>query len=193
MFDIAWSEMLVIVVVALVFIGPKDLPRLVREVGRWTAKARSMAREFQRSFDDMVREAELDDIRKGLDQARPSNISRTIRETVDPEGELDRAFHIDEAQRSNPTAPPSPTPPPETPALPGNDAAALPAGDTSATDTTSATVTTAPEVPPAQVIVPPASTAPNGSHPEALTERNQGEPPTEAAHSASAPADSAKV
>ena len=55
MFDIAWSEMLVIVVVALIVIGPKELPRLVREVGRWTAKARSMAREFQRSFDDMVR------------------------------------------------------------------------------------------------------------------------------------------
>jgi sec-independent protein translocase protein TatB len=96
MFDLSWSEMLVIVVVALIVIGPKDLPRLVREVGRWTSKARGMAREFQRSFDDMVREAELEDIRKGLEKTRPGNIAKTIRETVDPEGEFDRAFDLEE-------------------------------------------------------------------------------------------------
>lgn len=99
MFDIGWSEMFVIVVVALVVIGPKDLPRLIREVGRWTAKARSMAREFQRSFDDMVREAELEDIRKTVEQARPSNLSRTIRDAIDPEGELDEAFVLEEEKR----------------------------------------------------------------------------------------------
>jgi sec-independent protein translocase protein TatB len=96
MFDIAWSEMLVIAVVALVVIGPKDLPKMIREVGRWTAKARGMAREFQRSFDDMIREAELDDIRKGLEATRPANVIQKIRETVDPEGDLDRAFDLED-------------------------------------------------------------------------------------------------
>lgn len=103
MLDIAWSEMLVIMVVALVVIGPKDLPRLVREVGRWTSKARTMAREFQRSFDDMVREAELEDVRKGLDQVRPHNITKTIREAVDPEGDLDRAFDLEDSRPARAT------------------------------------------------------------------------------------------
>lgn len=102
MFDIAWSEMLVIMVVALVVIGPKDLPRLIREVGRWTAKARGMAREFQRSFDDMVREAELDDIKKGFEATRPANIVQSIRDAVDPGGELERSLEMTE-QRDRPT------------------------------------------------------------------------------------------
>jgi sec-independent protein translocase protein TatB len=108
MFDIGWSEMLVIVVVALVVIGPKDLPRLIREVGRWTAKARGMAREFQRSFDDMVREAELDDIRKTVEQARPGNLTKTIRDAIDPEGELDEAFALEETRKSRPATPGKP-------------------------------------------------------------------------------------
>ena len=56
MFDIAWSELGVIAVVALIVIGPKDLPKVLRTIGQWTAKARSMAREFQSGIDDMVRE-----------------------------------------------------------------------------------------------------------------------------------------
>jgi sec-independent protein translocase protein TatB len=99
MFDLSWSEMLVVAVVALVVIGPKDLPRLVREIGRWAGKARAMARDFQRSFDDMVREAELDDIRKSVDQARPRNLTKTIRDAVDPEGELDEAFSIEDESK----------------------------------------------------------------------------------------------
>ena len=59
MFDIGWSEMAVILMVALIVIGPKDLPRVARTIGKWTGKARAMAREFQRSLDDMAREAEL--------------------------------------------------------------------------------------------------------------------------------------
>lgn len=102
MFDIAWSEMLVIMVVALVVIGPKDLPRLVREVGKWTARARSMGRDFQRSFDDMVREADLQDIKKDLDSVRPSSIQRTIRNALDPDGAVQRSLTAD------PDPPPGP-------------------------------------------------------------------------------------
>jgi len=64
MFDIAWSELLVIVVVAVVVVGPKDLPRLMRSVGQWAGRARAMADQFRRSFDDMARQSELDDLRK---------------------------------------------------------------------------------------------------------------------------------
>src|SRR5204863_162337 len=63
-FDIGWSELLVIGVVALVFIGPKDLPRALRVAGYWFRKARTLSREFQNSVDQMIREAELDEMRE---------------------------------------------------------------------------------------------------------------------------------
>jgi sec-independent protein translocase protein TatB len=63
MFDIAWSELLVILIVALVVVGPKDLPRLMRTAGQWAGRARAMADQFRRSFDDMARQSELDDLR----------------------------------------------------------------------------------------------------------------------------------
>jgi sec-independent protein translocase protein TatB len=64
MFDIGWSELLVIAVVAIVVIGPKDLPRAMRAVGRWSGKIKRMAREFQSQFNEAIREAELDEVKK---------------------------------------------------------------------------------------------------------------------------------
>ena len=64
MFDIAPSEMLVVAVVAIVFIGPKDLPRVMRVVGQWVGKGRAMARHFRSAMDDMVREAEIAEMEK---------------------------------------------------------------------------------------------------------------------------------
>jgi sec-independent protein translocase protein TatB len=64
MFDIGWTELLVIAVVAIVVIGPKDLPRAMRTVGQWTTKVKRMAGDFQRQFNEAVREAELDDVKK---------------------------------------------------------------------------------------------------------------------------------
>jgi sec-independent protein translocase protein TatB len=58
-FDIAPSEMMLVALVAIVFIGPKDLPRVMRFVGQWVGKGRTMARHFRTAMDDMVREAEL--------------------------------------------------------------------------------------------------------------------------------------
>lgn len=63
MFDIAWSELFVILVVALVVVGPKDLPKLMRTAGQWAGRARAMADQFRRSFDDMARQSELDELR----------------------------------------------------------------------------------------------------------------------------------
>jgi sec-independent protein translocase protein TatB len=64
MFDLGWTEILLIAVVAIVVIGPKDLPRAMRTVGQWTTKVKRMAGDFQRQFNEAVREAELDDVKK---------------------------------------------------------------------------------------------------------------------------------
>lgn len=64
MFDVAPSEMLLVVIVALVVIGPKDLPRVLRVVGHWVGKARGLARQFRSGFDEMMREAEISEMEK---------------------------------------------------------------------------------------------------------------------------------
>ncbi len=70
MFDFSWSHILVVLIVALVVVGPKDLPRLMHMVGRWMGKARAMANEFRKSFDEMARQAELDELRKEIEALR---------------------------------------------------------------------------------------------------------------------------
>src|ERR671921_28286 len=64
MFDIGYSELLLIAVVALIVIGPKDLPRVMRTVGQWVGRARGMARHFRSGIDTMMREAELEEMEK---------------------------------------------------------------------------------------------------------------------------------
>lgn len=64
MFDIAPSEMLIVALVAIVLIGPKDLPRVMRVVGQWVGRGRSMARHFRGAIDDMIRESELQEMEK---------------------------------------------------------------------------------------------------------------------------------
>jgi sec-independent protein translocase protein TatB len=64
MFDVAPTELLLVALVALVVIGPKDLPRAMRFVGNWVGKARGMARHFRSGLDEMVRQAELDEMEK---------------------------------------------------------------------------------------------------------------------------------
>ena len=92
MFDFAWSEILVIALVALVIIGPKDLPRVLRTVGKWAGKARAVAREFQGSVDQMIRESELEDVRKEMEKAASVNLTQEIEQTIDPKGEVQAAL-----------------------------------------------------------------------------------------------------
>ncbi|HEU0017120.1 MAG TPA: Sec-independent protein translocase protein TatB [Methyloceanibacter sp.] len=66
MFDIGWSELLVIGVVAIVVVGPKELPRLMRTFGQYTGKLRAMASDFQRQFEEAVRDSEIDEVRKAM-------------------------------------------------------------------------------------------------------------------------------
>ena len=68
MFDIGWSELLLIAVVALVVIGPKELPGALRTLGQWMTKIRRMASEFQNQFQDAIREAELAELKKEVDE-----------------------------------------------------------------------------------------------------------------------------
>jgi sec-independent protein translocase protein TatB len=67
MFDISWTEFLLIGVVALVVIGPKELPAVMRTMGQWTRKVRSMASDFQSQFQEAMREAEMSDLKKQVD------------------------------------------------------------------------------------------------------------------------------
>ena len=70
MFDIGWSEIAVIAVVALIAIGPKELPGVLRMVGQWMGKARKMAAEFQGQFQEAMREAEMADLKKSFDEVK---------------------------------------------------------------------------------------------------------------------------
>ncbi|BBO06483.1 MULTISPECIES: Sec-independent protein translocase protein TatB [Bradyrhizobium] len=70
MFDIGWSELVLIGVVALIAIGPKELPGVLRMVGQWMGKARKMAAEFQGQFQEAMREAEMADLKKSFDEVK---------------------------------------------------------------------------------------------------------------------------
>ncbi len=70
MIDLSWSHILIVVIVALVVIGPRDLPRFMHMAGRWMGKARAMADQFRKSFDEMSRQAELDELRNELNSLR---------------------------------------------------------------------------------------------------------------------------
>ena len=85
MFDIGWSELLVIAVVAIVVIGPKDLPAALRTFGKWTGKMKRMARDFQSQFNEALREAELDDVKKAVSDVRREIADAT---RVDPMADL---------------------------------------------------------------------------------------------------------
>ena len=88
MFDIGWSEMAVVAVVALVVIGPKDLPKLLRQVGEWTGKARALAREFQGHLDELARQSELDELKKQAEKVTSFDMKEEIASTIDPGGDL---------------------------------------------------------------------------------------------------------
>ena len=83
MFDIAWSELFVILVVALVVVGPKDLPKLMRTAGQWAGRARVMADQFRRSFDDMARQSELDELRQQVNKLQAETKDAAVKSMSD--------------------------------------------------------------------------------------------------------------
>jgi len=80
--------MAVVALIALVIIGPKDLPKVMRSAAHWARKARGLAREFQSGVDDMIREADMEDARKVVDSARSLDVRKAIGDAVDPTGDL---------------------------------------------------------------------------------------------------------
>lgn len=104
MFDLAWSHILLIGVVALLVIGPKDLPRALRTVGVWVGRARAIAREFQSSLDQMIREFELEEMRKQVETVAKLDLNATIEKTVDPGGELKQTFATSPIPEETPPA-----------------------------------------------------------------------------------------
>jgi sec-independent protein translocase protein TatB len=138
MFDLSWSEILVIGTAAIIFIGPKELPGALRTLGQFAAKARSMAREFQSSVDDMIRESELQKIKEEVDKVSGGDLQRHIEKTIDPEGDINKALNtpsFTEPVSAPPPRPsadataalaPAPSPPEQGPAA----ADAPPASDT---------------------------------------------------------------
>src|ERR1700724_1792966 len=117
MFDIGWSELVLIAVVALIAIGPKELPGVLRMVGQWMGKARKMAAEFQGQFQEAMREAEMADLKKSFDEGKEA-ATRFSRGNVMPSLEKDvgNALRIDDIDKPAVTATDTPAiDPPVTP------------------------------------------------------------------------------
>ena len=87
MLDIGWTEILVITVVALFVVGPKDIPKALRTVGVWIGKLKSLSREFQNTVEDALRDSELDEVKKQIQSAK-SDFTKGMTDTIDSEGEL---------------------------------------------------------------------------------------------------------
>ena len=116
LFDLGMSELLVIGVVALIVIGPKDLPKALRVAGFWVKKARTLSREFQSSVEQMIREAELDEMRQELKKATEIDVEKEFRRTIDPTGSLAESLKPPELPKFSdadlPAAPEPALPPP---------------------------------------------------------------------------------
>jgi len=91
MFDLGWGELLIIGVVALVVLGPKELPNALRTVSNLTKTARKLAGEFQSGVNEIVREAELEDARKAAQSISKGSVSKAIEKAIDPTGEMKSA------------------------------------------------------------------------------------------------------
>ncbi|TJV21132.1 MAG: twin-arginine translocase subunit TatB [Mesorhizobium sp.] len=109
MFEVGWTEMLVIAIVMIVVVGPKDLPNMLRTFGRTTAKLRAMASDFQKQFNEALKEAELDDVKKSVDELRGMSPMAEIRKQLNPfeQAAADVRSGVDAAMKPKPAADPA--------------------------------------------------------------------------------------
>jgi len=120
MFDIGWSEFVLIAVVALIAIGPKELPGVLRTIGQWMGKARRMAAEFQGQFQEAMREAEMADLKKSFDEVKEAASGFTSGNLMTSlEKDVNNALRIDDVDK-----PAAAIEPPVTPTTPEIDAPA---------------------------------------------------------------------
>lgn len=110
MLDIGWTEMLVIAIVMIVVVGPKDLPKMLRSFGRTTAKMRSMAGDFRKQFDEALKEAELDGVKDSLNDLRKMNPAADIKKALNPmeKAAADVRAGLEAALKPTPVPTPSP-------------------------------------------------------------------------------------
>jgi sec-independent protein translocase protein TatB len=164
MFGLDWSELALIAVVAVVIIGPKDLPEAVRGVARFVQKLRRMAGEFQGQVDEVVREANLGDVRNQINDIRNFDFKSVVEKEIDKDGTLRKGFAEDPLKDAfspgGSGATVTPPPPAWSPPTPAADAPAfVPPG------TTPPLVTTPPPAPVAQPAAAPAFVPPDTSPP----------------------------
>ncbi|MBZ9987158.1 Sec-independent protein translocase protein TatB [Mesorhizobium sp. BH1-1-5] len=116
MFEVGWSELLVIAVVMIVVVGPKDLPNMLRTFGRTAAKLRAMAGDFQKQFNEALKEAELDDVKSSIDSLRGLNPMNEVRKQLNPfeQAAADVRAGVDTMMKPKPAADPA-APAAETP------------------------------------------------------------------------------
>ncbi|OLP59996.1 twin arginine-targeting protein translocase TatB [Xaviernesmea oryzae] len=84
MLDVGWTELVVIAVVMIIFVGPKELPGMLRTFGRMMSRMRGMAGDFRRQFDDALREADLDEVRRHISDAQRLNPAQSLRDAMNP-------------------------------------------------------------------------------------------------------------
>ena len=130
--SLGFQEIVLLGILALVFIGPKDLPLMLRKLGRWTAKLRGMAQEFRSGFDELARQAELDELKREVDALRKTtNLQDIGRELSQPLTELKQQTDAYLAPPGVPSTPPpavaDPAPVDEAPALAAPEAQPEPA------------------------------------------------------------------
>jgi sec-independent protein translocase protein TatB len=123
MFDIGWSELVIIGVVALIVIGPRELPGVLRSVGQWVGKIKRMASDFQGQFQEAMREAEVADLKKQFDEASSAATNFTSgfdNPLESAKNQIESTFK--DSGSSAPETPPAPAsaaeipPPPDIPA-----------------------------------------------------------------------------
>jgi sec-independent protein translocase protein TatB len=143
MFDLAWGEILVVGLVAVLVLGPKELPQAMRTFAKALRKVRSLGSEFQGHFNEMLREAELDEVRKQVQKFSQTSLTDHVTNLVDPKGEIAKEV---ESTFQDPDAKPLPAP------EPGMDGAEAPVAT--------------PGAPEVAAVAPPAETAPGETKPD---------------------------
>lgn len=109
MLDIGWTELVVIAVVLIVVVGPKDLPPMLRAFGKMTTRLRKTAGEFRAQFDEALREAEMDDVRKTISDVRNMNPANSLRDAINPLRQMGQEIKAD-LQKATAIEPARPTP-----------------------------------------------------------------------------------
>jgi sec-independent protein translocase protein TatB len=117
MFDIGWSELLVIAVVLIVVVGPKDLPPMIRAFGKTMAGLRKMAGDFRSQFDEALKEADMDDVRQTISDVRNLNPTNSIRDAMNPLRQLGNEIRADLKGATTPPSSPATSAPAGAPAV----------------------------------------------------------------------------